>query len=257
MGGNRRAQRKHSAEEMEDDCGDFNKLLGQGCDGVSSGSDDGEYAFNDDEADENIGNAAADSSDEQDDELESSNIEEELLRLDEMNRAQEDIQQKPAQVEDLTSTYRLLATMHKEGASGTINSADYEFLKILGDPRAVDLLQDQASDLIKQVESLFKTPVYKRMNKQKLLRQRINYSISDKTKQYLNKYDDMPFIVNITKDFCYKTGTKLFRKKTNTKLIPKINRKVYDKMVGFCVPVGEHTCSEEKNSELIKCVFME
>ncbi|KFG26766.1 uncharacterized protein NESG_00922 [Nematocida ausubeli] len=236
---------QHTQEEADDDFGDFNKMLGQELDGSPSDSE------NEEENEE----CSASEESRPDCSSEGADIEEELLKLDEMNKQQEEKQSVPVQVEDMTSTYRLLATMHKEGAAGVLDPSEYEFLKIFSDPNAEQILQDQASDLIRQVEALFKTPVYKKLNKQKLLRQRINHSISEKTKQYLNKYDDMPFIVSITKDFCYKTGTKLFRKKTGGKHIPKINRKTYDKMVGFCVPVGEYKWSEEKNEEFINCVL--
>lgn len=186
------------------------------------------------------------------------NIEEELLELEELNKVQEKEEEKEKKTEDLTSTYAVLVAMCREGEEGFLEPGEHEFLKVFLAEDIEEVLQERARELLKQVEKEFKSrSVFKKMNKQKLLKQRINMGIAEKLKENAGKYEDMPFIINVTKDFCYKKGIKLYRRKVNERVTSKISRKVYDKMVGFCVPVGEYAWSEEKNNEFIKCIFKE
>ncbi|KAH9386145.1 uncharacterized protein NEMAJ01_1041 [Nematocida major] len=178
----------------------------------------------------------------------------ELLRLEDFNRAQAEKAKKSVAAADLTSTYRVLTAMHKEGPEGAISADEFEFLQVLGEENAGRILQEQAQSLVREVEGLFKTPAYKKLNKQRLIRQRINYSLAEKAKTLPERYEDLPFVIAITKDFCYKTGAKIY-KRTTDKKIPKIKRHTYQKMVGFCSVKGEYAFSPEKIEEFIKSIL--
>ncbi|KAI5190051.1 hypothetical protein NEMIN01_0836 [Nematocida minor] len=259
---NKKIKRESTENELEETFEDFNQLLERAEKEYSgseseSGSEHENISENENSSEEL--SRDTEKSEEESDASAHSDADEELLRLDELNNETEEI--KPSQKkEDLTSTYRLLAVMHKDGPSGTLSAESYEFLSSFNLENTIEVLEEKSKSVIGQVEAQFKIlPEYKRMNKQKPLKQRIKLGIAEKLKKNLNGYSDIPFIIGITKDFCYKTGTKIYNKKPEKRRVElKVDeRKVYEKLVGFCSRTGEYAWSEEKNDEFVKCVFKE
>lgn len=237
-----RKEKKEESNLLDESFEDFNELIEREENKEESHSEEDSKEIEEEKIDEEV-----------------EGIDEELLQLEEINRQpHENKGSKENKEPDLTGIYRLLAYMHKEGEEGTIHPNEHKILNIFrteGINRIEGILQDRSKYLIEAAEELFKaSSEFKRMNKQKPIKQRIKIEIAERIKQNKSRYNSIPFISSIIKDFCYKTGIKIYKKKAQ-KIKTKENTKTYERLIHFSQGTKEYLWSEEKNEEFIKCIF--
>lgn len=195
----------------------------------------------------------------------SSGDEEELLRIEEANRQERKKENttegKEETEEKITALLRLCVALVKKGPTGTINPQEYEFTRVFsnGIDTALEQIQNSTRKVLEEFEqSLSSDRTWKRIGRNKPIKQRIKQSISEKTKRIPGPYEDMPFISALTKDYCYKKGIRLFERKTKTEKKRKSKpHKLpsYPEMQGFLQPLQSYEWEHDKIDEFMKCVL--
>ncbi|KAI5184336.1 hypothetical protein NEHOM01_0081 [Nematocida homosporus] len=190
--------------------------------------------------------------------LEPGNEIEELLRIEQMNAEVVDTPEVLEEQDKTEDLVKVLALMHRAGVEGTIDSNVVGFLEVFsqGLEGAWQELQAQTRLVLSEADTNMKGSAWRRINKQKPIKQRIKQAITEKSKRMVSKYDDMPFIVACTKDFCYKSGMRLVMPRAEKKVRQeKIDDRVHDKLIEFYVPRQQYEWEDEKITEFIACIF--
>lgn len=201
----------------------------------------------------------------QEESMPETDIENEMAYLEEINAEQAAKKEKESRKKDkkvsLNHLHRLLCALYREGAEGAIQADLYPFLSPfkMGIENAWEQIKDQASDLFMKVEEEMKSSYWRRQNKQKPIKQRIKQSIAEKKKREQDKYVDFPFVLEVTKEFCYKTGMRISvpvsqKIKNKREERSKLNTKVHEKMQGFYSPVAGYVWEDEKINCFIESV---
>ncbi|OAG29450.1 hypothetical protein NEDG_00583 [Nematocida displodere] len=190
-----------------------------------------------------------------------SDADEELLRLDELNREMEEAAKKEAaeeEKEDLSALSRLLASFYREGPAGSVSVARHAFLSVFegGVESAWLSLQEQGCALLREADEEMKGSKWKKLSKQKPLKHRIKQTMAEKAKK-MQQYEDLPFAIATTRDFCYKTGLRILVRKNHEHPQEKLRvcTKVHEKMEGFFAPSTGYAWDEEKISQFLPYVF--
>lgn len=189
-------------------------------------------------------------------ELDDAELGDELLRLEQLNQAAAPVESAPRA--ETKGTVRLLSALHRQGERGAVEPAEFAFLSpfALGLEPAWAALKEQASELLKQADEEMKSPVYKKLNKQKPIKQRIKQTVGEKTKQMSGGYEDTAFVLAQTKDFGYRTGIKIHLKKRESAKPARLEKNpVHENMQGFYTPVQPYPWDSEKITEFIACIF--
>lgn len=195
----------------------------------------------------------------------SSGDEEELLRIEEANRQKRKREstapEKEEAEENITALLRLCVALVKKGPAGAISPQEYEFTKVFstGIDTAVEQIQRDTRKVLEEFEqSLSSDRTWKRVARNKPVKQRIKQGIAEKTKSIAGHYEDMPFISALTKDYCYKKGVRIFERKARTekKRDPQPHRlPAYPEMQAFLQPLQNYEWEQDKIDEFMKGVL--
>ncbi|KAI5180389.1 hypothetical protein NEOKW01_0693 [Nematocida sp. AWRm80] len=197
---------------------------------------------------------------------EESDLEEQLLKVEQANKEEKASAPEKEKENKRTSLglIKLLAHLHKEGPSGKLSPEEYPFLEVFsnGLEAATLALQEETTALLRLADEEMKGAQWKRLNKQKPIKQRIKLATTEKSRKMNGIYNDALFITEITKDYCYKTGLRLFtQRQTNTQKTRRQpdthTEQIHSKLAGFYTPIKEYAWEEEKNNEFIKGVFID
>ncbi|KAI5188613.1 hypothetical protein NECID01_0226 [Nematocida sp. AWRm77] len=183
-------------------------------------------------------------------------MEDELMRLEELN--QEKTEKKEAPKETPRELIWLLSALHREGTKGFVHPEEHVFLSpfMEGLDSAWAEIKEETSAVLKQAEEEVKGPLYKKLNKQKPIKQRVKQAVAEKTKKMAEGYEDILFVQNLTKDFGYKTGIRIHTKKSpKEKSQKKEKNPLYEAMKGFYTPAQGPAWEDEKITEFVACVF--
>ncbi|KAI5171308.1 hypothetical protein NEFER03_0667 [Nematocida sp. LUAm3] len=244
-------------EESGDDCFEENGSADTECSSNGECNSDDEY----EEvlaSDENMSEEDNEEYDEEEEEEEEEDADEELLRIASLNKEKVKEDAKEDKKEDLMGVMRVLALLHKEGEVGKVNVDGFPFLGVFsnGLDSAACQLREQANVLFAQVEEEMSSPGWKRLNKQKPIKQRIKQSIAEKVRKMNEKYEDMPFILEATREFCYRTGMRIKAPRVHKpKKVHKIDMRVHEKVEQFYLTVSGYEWEDEKIDEFLKCIF--